>query len=111
MEREPALSDLGEMRAVYDAYRRILARPEVQKLAVQFGLGAKVRYEFVGERQSFNGKATTTEGQQLVRLPCNPRPDPYLLLTVLHEWAHLVVHRQNRKRRTAPHGPETCDPI
>ena len=92
--------------SIHEAYRRLLARPDVQRLARRFGLDRHVHYEFVGERRSFHGKAQTVEGRRLVRLPSNVRPEPYLLLTLLHEWAHLLVQEQRRTRRVMPHGPE-----
>lgn len=91
---------------IHALYRQLLERPEVRRLAAQFGLDRGVTYEFVGERRSFHGKATRAEGEQRVRLPANTRPEPYLLLTLLHEWAHLLVYRQPQKNRPTPHGAD-----
>ncbi|HOM81711.1 MAG TPA: SprT-like domain-containing protein [Armatimonadota bacterium] len=97
---------MSDASGVHAAYRRLLLSREVQELARRFALDQGVRYEFVDERRSFHGKAIYADGQARVRLPCNDRPEPYLLLTLLHEWAHLLAMRQARRRPVPPHGRE-----
>ena len=96
----------GTGEEIHAAYRRLIESREVRRLAARFGLDRGIRYELVDVRRSFHGKAGIIEGLGIVRLPCNPRPEAYLLLTLLHEWAHLLAQRQAKGRRIQPHGSE-----
>lgn len=95
---------MSDANGIHAAYERLLASREVRRLAARFALDRGVRYEFVDERRSFHGKAGIVDGEGMVRLPCNDRPEAYLLLTLLHEWAHLLAQRQAKGRRILPHG-------
>jgi hypothetical protein len=97
---------MSDANGIHAAYQRLLRSREVQAVAARFALDQGVRYEFVDERRSFHGKAILAHGKARVRLPCNERPEPYLLLTLLHEWAHLLAMRQAQGRRVLPHGRE-----
>ncbi|MDH7569759.1 MAG: hypothetical protein QHJ73_09250, partial [Armatimonadota bacterium] len=109
---------MGEYQESVASYREVLHDPVVRRLECEIGLAGKVQYHLVGQRQSFHGKAQMVNGTHRVRLSANPRPREYLLLTLLHEWAHVLVHEEMwksaagrsgpgaRPRRFRPHGSE-----